>query len=290
MVSSDIPLNQGCLTPINVYLPPNTILSPSLEAATVGSNVETSQRIVDLILKAFQVSGASQGTCNNLTFGYGGTDKSGKVTKGFGYYETIAGGAGAGPRWDGQSGVHTNITNSQYNLRSSGELSADILPARITDPETLEKRYPVLLREFSIRRGTGGHGRRKGGDGCIRDIELRMPLQVSILSERRVIPPYGMAGGGDGSRGVNMWIRKDPETGNARDISLGGKATTPMNIGDRIVIMTPGGGGYGVDKNIPVAFIPEEEEEVGAEDEGLATNGFRANGSVNGRGIAGTSN
>ncbi|TDZ31758.1 Uncharacterized protein C8035_v000883 [Colletotrichum spinosum] len=150
LISADIPLKQGCLAPIKIHCPPNTILTPSLKAATVGSNVETSQRI-------------------------------GEVTRGFGYYETIAGGSGAGPSWDGQSGVHTNVTNT-----------------RITDPEVLEKRYPVLLREFSIRCGSGGQGRRRGGDGCIRDTEFRRPMQVSILSDRRGIAPYGMAGGGEG--------------------------------------------------------------------------------------------
>lgn len=230
MISSDIPLNQGCLNPIKVECPPNSILSPSMKAATVGSNVETSQRIIDVILKAFRIAGASQGTCNNLTFGYGGKDsKTGKVTKGFGYYETIAGGAGAGANWEGQSGVHTGATNT-----------------RMTDPETLEKRYPVLLREFSIRTGSGGAGRNGGGDGCIRDIELRRPLQVSILSERRVIPPYGMAGGDNGKLGVNIWIRRDPVDGTEREISVGGKASMAMNTGDRIIINTPGGGGYGI--------------------------------------------
>ncbi|KAI1489123.1 hydantoinase [Biscogniauxia mediterranea] len=277
MVSSDIPLNQGCLAPIEVYCPPNTLLSPSLKAATVGSNVETSQRIVDLIFKAFRAAAASQGTCNNLTFGYGGTDEHGNITKGFGYYETIAGGAGAGPTWDGQSGVHTNITNT-----------------RITDPETFEKRYPVILREFSIRKGSGGAGRRRGGDGCIRDIELRRPMQVSILSERRVIPPYGMAGGGEGARGINLWIRKDPEDGTTRTISLGGRATTQMNIGDRVIIMTPGGGGYGVDPNAEKEFIPEEE--LGQSYTNGTINGhahtaiFRANGSVSEREAMGASN
>lgn len=238
MISSDIPLNQGCLAPIKLVCPPNTLLSPSLKAATVGSNVETSQRIVDLIFKAFRAAAASQGTCNNMTFGYGGTDESGKVVKGFGYYETIAGGSGAGADWEGESGVHTHITNT-----------------RMTDPEIFEKRYPVLLHEFSIRKGSGGAGLNRGGDGCIRDIEFRRPVQVSILSERRVIAPYGMAGGEKGQRGVNLWIRKY-EDGITRTISLGGKATTPMSAGDRIVVMTPGGGGYGVDPN------KKKEEEV----------------------------
>lgn len=235
MIASDIPLNQGCLKPIKLVCPPNTMLSPSLKAATVGSNVETSQRIVDLIFKAFQACAASQGTCNNLTFGYGGTDpETGHVTKGFGTYETIAGGSGAGADWEGESGVHTHITNT-----------------RISDPEIFERRYPVLLHEFSIRPDSGGAGLHRGGDGCIRDIEFRRPMQVSILSERRVIPPYGMAGGSEGKRGVNLWIRKDPEDGTTRTISLGGKATTFMNAGDRIIVMTPGGGGYGADPNAP---------------------------------------
>ena len=231
MISSDIPLNQGCLTPIEISCPPNTILSPSLKAATVGSNVETSQRIIDLILKAFRVAAASQGTCNNLTFGYGGTNKDGSITKGFGYYETIAGGAGAGADWDGQDGVHTHVTNT-----------------RMTDPEVFEKRYPVLLREFSIRKGSGGRGKHIGGDGCIRDIEVRRPMQVSILSERRVIAPYGMAGGQEGKRGVNLWVRKY-EDGTERTISMGGKASAMMNAGDRVIIQTPGGGGYGIEEN-----------------------------------------
>ncbi|OJD31864.1 5-oxoprolinase (atp-hydrolyzing) [Diplodia corticola] len=274
MISSDIPLNQGCLTPIEVYCPPNTLLSPSLKAATVGSNVETSQRIVDLIFKAFRTAAASQGTCNNLTFGYGGRDDRGNVTKGFGYYETIAGGSGAGADWEGQSGVHTHITNT-----------------RMTDPETFEKRYPVLLREFSIRAGSGGRGRKRGGDGCVRDIELRRPMQVSILSERRVNAPYGMAGGGEGQRGVNLWIRRDPlDAGSTRTISLGGRATTPMGTGDRIVVMTPGGGGYGPDPD-----GADDEVEVDGEfrlHEKFVRNPhlFRAQGSVSAREAMGTQN
>ncbi|KZF20095.1 putative 5-oxoprolinase [Xylona heveae TC161] len=254
MISSDIPLNQGCLSPIDIYCPPNTILSPSLKAATVGSNVESSQRIVDLVFKAFRAAGASQGTCNNLTFGYGGNTSSSPSSssskdnssdrKGFGYYETIAGGAGAGANWDGQSGVHTHITNT-----------------RMTDPETFEKRYPVLLREFSIRHGSGGKGRHPGGDGCIRDIELRLPMQVSILSERRVIAPYGMAGGEEGQRGRNLWIRKDPFDATTRTISLGGKATVMMNKGDRIIVQTPGGGGYGRPLGSQ-SIVPGDVEEV----------------------------
>ncbi|KAL4951893.1 putative 5-oxoprolinase [Aspergillus filifer] len=271
MLSTDTPLNQGCLAPIKLKLPKNTILSPSLKAATVGSNVETSQRIVDLIFKAFQACAASQGTCNNLTFGYGGTDpETGKVTKGFGYYETIAGGSGAGADWAGESGVHTHVTNT-----------------RISDPEILEQRYPVILHEFSIRHGSGGGGLNRGGDGCVRDIEFRMPLQVSILSERRVIAPYGMAGGDEGKRGLNLWIRRDDEDGSIRTISLGGKATTNMNAGDRIIVLTPGGGGYGPnpdrvkEREIFGAFrIGDGERRVDA----------RGNGSLGQRDATATSN
>lgn len=229
MIASDIPLNQGCLQPIEIHCPPNTILSPSLKAATVGSNVETAQRIIDLILRAFRAASASQGTMNNLTFGYGGKDAHGTITKGFGYYETIAGGAGAGANWTGQDGVHTHMTNT-----------------RMTDPEVLEKRYPVLLRAFGIRTGSGGAGRNRGGDGCVRDLELRRPMQVSILSERRVVAPYGMAGGADGARGLNLWVRHDSRDGSVRTINMGGKATALMSAGDRIIVHTPGGGGYGV--------------------------------------------
>ncbi|RMZ46598.1 hypothetical protein AFCA_012137 [Aspergillus flavus] len=229
MISADIPLNQGCLAPIHVVCPKGTILSPSITAATVGCTTETSSKIADLVLKAFQAAAASQGTMNNLTFGYGGTDPiTGKVIKGFGYYETIAGGAGAGPDWEGTSGVHTHITNT-----------------RITDPEILEKRYPVILHEFSIRRGSGGAGLHRGGDGCVRDMEFRIPLQVSILSDRRVTAPYGMAGGKEGKRGENVWIRNDPVTGSTRKVALGPRQTAHFRAGDRIVILTPGGGGWG---------------------------------------------
>ncbi|KAL3459102.1 5-oxoprolinase [Aspergillus heterothallicus] len=226
LVNSDIPLNQGCLAPIEVILPEGTILSPSAGAATVGGNVETSQRVTDLVLRAFQASGASQGTCNNLTFGYGGQLVNGVPEPGLGYYETIAGGAGAGPTWDGQSGVHVHMTNT-----------------RITDPESLERRYPCILREFSIRSGSGGAGLHYGGDGCVRDIEFRRDVDVSVLSERRTVAPYGMCGGEPGQCGENVWVRHD-EFGE-REISLGGKNTCRMKKGDRVIIRSPGGGGYG---------------------------------------------
>jgi 5-oxoprolinase (ATP-hydrolysing) len=246
LISEDIPLNQGCLKPIHVKIPPRSLLSPSTGAAVVGGNVLTSQRVTDVIFKAFEACAASQGDCNNLTFGFGGNLSGETEVKGFGYYETIAGGSGAGPTWEGTSGVHTHMTNT-----------------RITDSEVFERRYPVILREFSIRKGSGGKGKHRGGDGVVRDIEFRIPVQVSILSERRVYRPYGMAGGEDAECGLNIWVRRvaksNPEKDLAaqegheqedtefeeRRISMGAKNSAPMKPGDRIIINTPGGGGWG---------------------------------------------
>lgn len=229
MIKSDIPLNQGCLSPIDIKVPPGSILSPSPTAAVVGGNVLTSQRIVDVIFKAFKAAAASQGDTNNLTFGKGGkSEEDGTHVDGFGYYETIAGGGGAGPSWDGQSGVQCHITNT-----------------KITDPEILEKRYPCILRQFSLRQGSGGQGLRPGGEGVIREIEFLEPVQCSILSERRVHRPYGMHGGGQGSCGLNLWITKDEVTGQARTVNLGGKNTVKVKRNDRVVIMSPGGGAWG---------------------------------------------
>ncbi|ETS76508.1 hypothetical protein C11D3.15 [Pestalotiopsis fici W106-1] len=217
MVNMEIPLNQGAIKPIEVLIPDDSLLKPSEEAAVCAGNVLTSQRIVDVIFRAFGTCAASQGCMNNLTFG---TDDP---ENGFGYYETICGGAGGGPTWDGVSGVHTNMTNT-----------------RITDPEILERRYPVILRQFCLRPGSGGAGFHPGGDGIIRDIEFCLPIKVSILSERRAFAPYGMEGGEDGKRGQNLWVKK-----NGRVINLGGKNTAMMNAGDRIVVQSPGGGGWG---------------------------------------------
>ncbi|EPE27823.1 hypothetical protein GLAREA_04614 [Glarea lozoyensis ATCC 20868] len=249
LISEDIPLNQGCLKPIKVLIPPKSFLSPSDKAAVVGGNVLTSQRVTDVIFRAFQACAASQGCCNNLTFGFGGNVEGEKEMKGFGYYETIAGGSGAGKDWDGTDGVHTHMTNT-----------------RITDAEVFERRYPVILREFSLRAGSGGKGQHRGGNGVVRDIEFRMPeTQVSILSERRVYRPYGLAGGEDAECGLNIWVRR-VETSNPqrsdkmlngdggeiddvvfeeRRINLGGKNTALMKSGERIIICTPGGGGWG---------------------------------------------
>jgi len=214
LVGQDIPLNQGCLAPIEFKIPPFSLLNPSNDVGVVGGNVLTSQRVVDVVLKAFKACADSQGCMNNLTFG---DDR-------FGYYETIAGGAGAGPTWEGRSGVHTHCTNT-----------------RITDPEILERRYPVLLRRFSLRPDSGGAGKLKGGDGVIREIEPLRPLVMSILSERRSLRPYGLAGGEPAERGRNLLIKKD---GTA--LNIGGKRSGPIDVGERLVIMSPGGGGYGV--------------------------------------------
>ncbi|CAG8659549.1 10949_t:CDS:2, partial [Cetraspora pellucida] len=231
LVDEDIPLNQGCLAPIDIKIPPKSILNPSDQAAVVGGNVLTSQRLVDVILKAFQACAASQGDCNNLTFGKDGKIVDGKMTDGWGYYETIAGGSGAGETWDGQSGVHVHMTNT-----------------RITDPEIIERRldHAVMLREFSLRRGSGGKGLRRGGNGVIRDLEFREPLQVSLLTERRVFHPYGLRGGKDGAKGLNLWIRKGQIKEKDRVLNLGGKNSIKVGVGDRVVICTPGGGGWGV--------------------------------------------
>ncbi|NDY72202.1 5-oxoprolinase [Desulfobacter hydrogenophilus] len=213
LIEKDLPLNHGCLIPITVKIPKGSLLDPSSEAAVVGGNVLTSQRITDVVLKAFGVVAASQGCMNNFTFG---NDR-------FGYYETIAGGAGAGPTWHGQTGVQTHMTNT-----------------RITDPEIMERRYPVLLREFSIRRGSGGRGRFNGGDGLVREVEFLEPLNVAILSERRVFAPYGLEGGESGKKGVNLFIRKD-----GASISMGAKNEILAQPGERFRIMSPGGGGFG---------------------------------------------
>lgn len=153
---------------------------------------------------------------NNFTFGIDGNN-------GFGYYETICGGSGAGPTWDGTSGVHTNMTNT-----------------RITDPEIMERRYPVILNQFSIREGSGGDDKYIGGCGVIREIQFSIPMVASILSERRAIQPYGMLRGNSGASGINLWLR-----GDGRIVNIGSKGSVNVQKGDRIQILTPGGGDYG---------------------------------------------
>ncbi|KAJ6611196.1 Hydantoinase B/oxoprolinase [Mycena sp. CBHHK59/15] len=239
MLDLDIPLNAGCLVPLEIKIPPKSLLSPSRTAAVCGGNVLTSQRIVDVVLKAFHAAAASQGCTNNLTFGTGGKDKDGNNIAGWGYYETIAGGSGAGPHWHGTDGVHTHITNT-----------------RIGDVEILERRYPVLLHQFGLRQGSGGTGKWRGGEGVVRELEVLEPMQVSMLSERRTRQPYGMEGGGPGALGRNTWVKMlrkedgdltaDNGALTSRDINIGGKATVWMGKGDRLLIETPGGGAWGI--------------------------------------------
>ena len=221
LIDQDIPLNAGILSPVEIRLPENCLLNPrpgpdaARCAAVVGGNVETSQRIVDAILGALGVAAASQGTMNNLTFG----DAT------FGYYETLCGGSGATAGADGADAVHTHMTNT-----------------RLTDPEVLEDRYPVRLLEFRIRRGSGGRGRRRGGDGVVRRIEFLRPLQVSLLTERRgPYPPFGLEGGRPGALGANSLRR----AGGAREEELPGKARLEVGPGDVLTVQTPGGGGFG---------------------------------------------
>jgi 5-oxoprolinase (ATP-hydrolysing) len=216
LVAERIPLNGGCLTPVEIRIPKGSILDPPRGSAVVGGNVETSQRVVDVLLGALGRVAASQGTMNNVTFG----DAS------FGYYETIGGGAGAGPSRPGASGVHTHMTNT-----------------RITDPEVIEHRYPVRLHRFAIRRDSGGPGRWRGGDGLVREIEFLAPLELSILSQHRVSAPYGMAGGGEGAVGRQVIVGAD---GSRRE--LAGIDGCEVTAGDRLVLETPGGGGYGSDE------------------------------------------
>jgi 5-oxoprolinase (ATP-hydrolysing) len=208
LVEAPIPLNGGCLAPVELIIPERSVLCPSRGAAVAAGNVETSQRIVDVLLAALGKLAACQGTMNNLTFG----DAS------FGYYETISGGAGAGPTHAGASGVHTHMTNT-----------------RITDPEVLEARFPVRLLRFSLRRATGGAGRFAGGDGVVRELMALAPLEASLLSDRRTSTPFGLAGGEPGACGRN--------TLNGR--VLAGRAQLTLQAGDSLCIETPGGGGFG---------------------------------------------
>jgi len=213
LVDDDIPLNAGCLKPLEVIIPERSMLNPRYPAAVVAGNVETSQCVTDALYGALGLMGASQGTMNNFTFG---NDR-------YQYYETISGGSGAGNGFDGTDVVQTHMTNS-----------------RLTDPEVLEWRFPVVLEDFAIRRGSGGKGKWRGGDGAVRRVRFLEPMTAAILSGHRVVPPYGMAGGQPGQVGRNYVLRKDSSR-----VELGGCDQIEMNAGDVFVIETPGGGGYG---------------------------------------------
>lgn len=213
LVDDDIPLNAGCLKPLEIIIPEGSLLNPQSPAAVVAGNVEVSQAIVDALYGALGVMAASQGTMNNLTFG---SDR-------YQYYETICGGSGAGPDFDGTDAVHTHMTNS-----------------RLTDPEVLEWRYPVLVDRFEIRRGSGGAGAHCGGNGIRRSLLFREPMTASILSSHRQVPPFGLAGGQPGAVGRNLLSKAD-----GTETLLPGQDQVEVREGDRLIIETPGGGGFG---------------------------------------------
>jgi len=223
LIRGDVPYNSGLLRPIRLLAPEGSVVNARPPAAVAGGNVETSQRITDVLLGALaqavpgRIPAASSGTMNNITFG--GTHP---VTgKNFAYYETIGGGMGASPERDGLSGIHTHMTNT-----------------RNTPVEALENYLPVRVRRYSLRRGSGGKGRFTGGDGIVREYEFLAPAQVNILSERRRFAPYGLSGGAPGKMGKNILVR------NGRKTQLGGKVSFRVKAGDRVIVETPGGGGY----------------------------------------------
>jgi 5-oxoprolinase (ATP-hydrolysing) len=213
LVQDDIPLNDGCLEPLDIIIPKGSMLAPEYPAAVVAGNVETSQAITAALFGAAGVLAAAQGTMNNFTFG--NVDHQ--------YYETICGGAGAGLDFNGATAVHTHMTNT-----------------RLTDPEVLEWRYPVILEAFGIRENSGGTGRQRGGDGVIRRVRFEENMTAAILSGSRINPPFGLAGGDPGSLGRTSIIRKSGEK-----IDMGPTDQAEMAPGDVIVIETPGGGGFG---------------------------------------------
>lgn len=218
-IKEAIPLNAGCLAPVRIVVRRGSVLNPFAPAAVAAGNVETSQHLVDLVLGAVKACAASQGTMNNLTFGDAHAQ----------YYETICGGAGGGPGFVGADAVHTHMTNS-----------------RMTDPEILEQRFAARVRRFGIRRGSGGSGRFRGGDGAVRELEFLSPMTVSLLMSRRQTVPHGLVGGAAGCPGKNTLVRS-----NGKRSQLPGCATVAVKPGDRLLIETPGGGGYGSDDGEP---------------------------------------
>ncbi|UCG50746.1 MAG: hydantoinase B/oxoprolinase family protein [Candidatus Latescibacterota bacterium] len=222
LVKETLPLNEGLMHAITLNVPRGLLNppfhdDPTRAPAVVGGNVETSQRLVDCLLKALELAACSQGTMNNVSFG---TDR-------FSYYETVCGGAGAGPDFDGASAVHTHMTNT-----------------RITDPEILEHRYPIRLERFAIRRGSGGDGAYRGGDGAVREMTFLDRMSLSVLGQHRVIGPYGLRGGDAGKQAVQRLVRANGET-----VKLGSIDGCEVGPGDRFILETPGGGGYGEKKS-----------------------------------------
>jgi 5-oxoprolinase (ATP-hydrolysing) len=213
MVDDDIPMNAGCLRPIHIVIPNKSLLSPEFPAAVVAGNVETSQEVTNCLFGALDAMAAAQGTMNNLNFG----------NARYQYYETICSGSPAGPGFPGTDAVHTHMTNT-----------------RLTDPEVLEFRYPVLLEDFHIRKDSGGHGRWKAGDGIRRTIRFLEKMECTILSGHRRVPPFALAGGENGEVGKNAVRRKD-----GRIEELKGCDATVLDAGEAIIIQTPTAGGYG---------------------------------------------
>jgi 5-oxoprolinase (ATP-hydrolysing) len=224
LVAEPLPLNEGLLAPVELVVPEG-MLNPafpddaSRAPAVVGGNVETSQRLVDTLIAALNqltpdgLAACSQGTMNNVLFG----------DQRFGYYETVCGGCGAGPGFAGASAVHSHMTNT-----------------RITDPEVLEHRFPVRLERFAVRRGSGGAGACRGGDGAVRELTFLAPVSLSVVSQHRVEAPFGAAGGGDGARGRQRLFRAG---GGVEELaSVDGRE---VGVGDRLLLETPGGGGWG---------------------------------------------
>ncbi|MDE0514151.1 MAG: hydantoinase B/oxoprolinase family protein [Gammaproteobacteria bacterium] len=213
LVNDDIPLNEGCLKPIELILPQRSMITPEYPAAVMAGNIEVSQAITNALYGALGVMAASQGTMNNIFYG----------NERYQNYDTVCGGTGAGPDHPGTSAVHSHMTNT-----------------RMTDPEVLESRFPVRLEEFSIRRGSGGAGRYSGGNGVVRKLRFLEPMTVTVLSSHRLVPPFGLAGGGPGRCGNNYIVRTGGDA-----VQIKGNDEVKMNAGDLFVMETPGGGGFG---------------------------------------------
>jgi N-methylhydantoinase B len=223
LIDGEAPASAGLVEPIQVIAPRGTVVNANPPASVAGGNVETSQRIVDVLFKALaqalpdRIPAASQGTMNNLTIG--GIDTRRGQEQEFSYYETVAGGMGARPAADGMSGVHTHMTNSLN-----------------TPAEALEYAYPLRVREYRLRKGSGGKGKQRGGEGVVREIETLVPSRMSLLCDRRKRGPYGLFGGENGAPGVNRINNRE----------MPGKSSYQLKPGDRIRIETPGGGGWGL--------------------------------------------
>ena len=226
LLSLDIPANSGCLAPIRIIAPEGSLVNACAPSAVAAGNVETSQRITDVLLGALaqavpeRIPAASQGTMNNLTIG--GVDSRANPSSQYAYYETVGGGMGGRPGKDGASAIHTHMTNTLN-----------------TPVEALEYAYPIRVRRYAVRRGSGGAGRYTGGDGIVREIEFLNEARVTILSDRRKIPPYGLEGGGPGKTGRNLLVRAGEEQ------ALPGKICVDVKAGDIISLRSPGGGGWG---------------------------------------------